>query len=165
MSYEATIRRVGAMALFDLKGPQAALSDWAGEALPLFPNTPNTATLKDEAELLFVGRNHWLLRAPLEREAEFETVLRPEISPPEISLVRVSDTQTFFSITGQDADQIMSIASPLDVHPSVFPENGATFSEVFGLKALILKQSEGFCVAVEQSFGDMIEDYFARAMS
>ncbi|MGI9388411.1 MAG: sarcosine oxidase subunit gamma, partial [Boseongicola sp.] len=65
----------------------------------------------------------------------------------------------------QDADQIMSIASPLDLHPSVFPENGATFSEVFGLKALILRQPEGFCVAVEQSFGDMIEDYFARAMS
>ncbi|MGI9393002.1 MAG: sarcosine oxidase subunit gamma family protein [Boseongicola sp.] len=165
MSYDATITRLGAMALFDLNGPQKALSDWAGEALPLFPTTPNTAASKDDAELIYAGRNHWLLRAPLECEAEIETALRPENSPPEISVVRISDTKTFFSVSGPDADQIMSIASPLDVHPSVFPKNGATFSEVFGLKALILRQSEGFRLAVEQSFGDMIDDYFAHAMS
>ncbi len=165
MSYDATITRVGAMALFDLKGAQTDLAEWAGEVLPPFPTTPNTAGQKGDAELLHVGRNHWLLRAPLECESEFEMALRPEIAPPEISVVRVSDTQTFFSVTGPDADQIMSIASPLDVHPSVFPENGATFSEAFGLKALILRQPEGFWLAVEQSFGDMIEDYLARTMS
>ena len=165
MSYDAIITRVGAKAFFDLKGPQPGLADWAGELLPPFPTTPNSASKKGDSELIFVGRNHWLLRAPLAREADLAASLRPELAPPEISVVRVSDTQTFFSITGPDADQIMSIASPLDVHPTAFPDNGATFSEAFGLKALIFRQSDGFWLAVEQSFGDMIEDYFARAMS
>ncbi len=165
MAYNAKISRVGAMTLFDLKGKQTALAGWAGEALPPFPNTPNTSASKDEMELLFIGPDHWLLHAPLGREAELETVLTPTEAPPEISIVRISDTQTFFSITGPDAEQIISIASPLDAHLSVFPENGATFTEAFGLKALILRKRDGFSLSVEQSFGDMVEDYLERAMS
>lgn len=164
MAYNAEIGQVGTMALFDLKGAQEALSGWAGEAFPPFPSVPNTLASKDDIELLFLGSDHWLLRAPLEREAEMETALRPTEAPHEFSIVRISDTQAFFSITGPDADQIVSIASPLDVHPSVFPENGATMTEAFGLKALISRQSGGFWLAVEQSFGDMVEDYLNRAM-
>ncbi len=165
MAYAAEISRVGAMALFDLKGAQEALADWAGEALPPFPSKANTSVAKGDMDLLSIGRDHWLLRAPLEREAELDSALKLGDAPPEISIVRVSDTHTFFSITGPDAEQIISIASPLDVHISVFPENGATITEAFGLKALTMRQSDGFWLAVEQSFGDMIEDYLNRAMS
>jgi len=164
MGYAAEISRVGAMTLFDLKGRQKALADWAGEALPPFPSLPNTSASKDDMDLLFIGPDHWLLHAPLGREAELETALNPTEAPPDISIVRISDTQTFFSINGPDANQIISIATPLDVHPSVFPENGATFTEAFGLEALILRKSDGFGLVVEQSFGDMVEDYFDRAM-
>jgi heterotetrameric sarcosine oxidase gamma subunit len=164
MAYAAEISRVGAMALFDLKGAQEALADWAGETMPPFPNTPNTSASKDDMDMLFAGPDHWLLRAPLEREAELDSALKPSDALPEISIVQISDTQTFFSITGPDAEQIISVASPLDVHSSVFPENGATITEAFGLKALIMRKSDGFWLAVEQSFGDMVEDYFDRAM-
>ena len=165
MGYAAEISRIGAMTLFDLKGEQKAVAGWAGEALPSFPSVPNTSASKDDMDLLFLGPDHWLLRAPLDREAELDIALRPTDAPSNISIVRISDTQTFFSITGPDAEQIISIASPLDVHPSVFPENGATLTEAFGLKALIMRKSDRFWLAVEQSFGDMIEDYLNRAMS
>lgn len=77
--------------------------------------------------------------------------------------MRVSDTLTFFDITGPDAGEIMSIACPLDLHHTVFGDLDVTFTEVFGLKALLLRAIGGFEFAVEQSFGDMIADYLARA--
>ncbi|MCG6904285.1 MAG: hypothetical protein LJE68_16555, partial [Rhodobacter sp.] len=163
MTYDVDIQRFGAMALFDLKGKTGALSDWAGNSLPPFPQTPNTASTADGADLLFIGHDHWLLVADLADEPGLDASLRPARAPSDISIVRISDTMCWFEITGRDADQIIALASPLDVHPAVFPENGATFTEAFGLKALILRRKAGLLLAVEQSFGDMIEDYLARA--
>ncbi len=165
MRYDAVAIREGAGALFDLKGDVSAVSAWAAHALPTFPTVPNTQNTQNDDTLMFIGRNHWLLSAPIEREAELLRALKPHESPVDVSIVRISDTQTFFSVTGTDAVHIMAIASPLDIHDTVFPENGATFSEVFGLKALILRQEGGFLFAVEQSFGNMVEDYLDRAMA
>ena len=111
-----------------------------------------------------IGRNRWLLRAPLDQENAIETVLGPEKAPPEISIVRVSDTLTFFRITGPDAANILSIGCPLDVHPAAFGPDSVTYTEFFGLKALVLRCKGGFDAAIEQSFGDMIADYLSLAM-
>lgn len=165
MAYDAEIKRLGAMALFDLKGHDGDLTDWCGDALPVFPARPNSCTRKEEATLLHIGRRHWLLAADLSQEAALEARLKPTKAPPDISIVRVSDTQCFFRITGADADQILSIASPLDMHPTIFPEDSASFTEAFGLKALVLRCPDGFLLAVEQSFGDMLDDYLSRAMA
>ena len=162
MPYHAHITRIGGLALFDLKGPPDDLRHWASP-LPAFPDTVNTLT-PGPPELLYIGRAHWLLRAPLADEAALETQLKPTQAPESISIVQISDTTCFFAITGPDADQILSIASSLDMHPTAFPATGATYSETFGLKALISRLHDGFLIGVEQSFGDMIEDYFTRAM-
>ena len=164
MAYDVEITRLGAKALFDLKGTESDLQDWCGDHLPKFPDTRNTAAERDEIELLWIGPEHWLLLADLSQEAALIAHLKPTEAPVDLSIVQVSDTQCFFSIIGPDAGQILAIACPLDVHPAVFPCNGATFTEVFGLKALVLRRAEGFLVAVEQSFGDMLDDYFSRAM-
>ena len=160
--YDVTLTRLGAMALFDLKGKEAAVKAWT-KGLPAFPKKPNTLTSKADVQLLHIGRDHWLALAVLDLEEHLDAALNPAEAPADISIVRVSDTQCFFSVTGPDADQIMAIATSLDLHPSVFPKNGATSSEVFSLKALILRAPDGFLFSVEQSFGDMIQDYLARA--
>ncbi|NNE81568.1 MAG: sarcosine oxidase subunit gamma [Silicimonas sp.] len=163
MGYDVDIKRIGAMTLFDLKGTQKAILNWCGPHLPGFPDTPNSAATRDEAMFLHIGKDHWLLLADLSQEGALYAHLKPTEAPPDISVVCVSDTQCFFAITGADVDQILSIASPLDIHATIFPENGATYSEAFGLKALILRKPEGYWLAVEQSFGDMLEDYLSRA--
>ena len=165
MSYDVEIMRIGALALFDLKGAKSAVQDWAGDALPPFPQYPNTMTLRDGINLAHIGRDHWLVLAPLDFESTLETALKPTQAPVDISVVKTSDTQCFFALTGPGADQICAIASPLDTHGSVFPEHGISFTECFGLKALIARQPGGFWLAVEQSFGDMVEDYLTRAIS
>ncbi len=163
MRYDVSIARRGAFALFDLKGSEGSVRSWAGDALPSLPDRPNSRTEKDGTDLFFIGRDHWILRARLDREETFEVQLKPADCPPDISIVNVSDTMAFFQITGPDADQVMAIACPLDLHKSVFAPDAVTFTEVFGLKALVLRLEIGFEFAVEQSFGDMIDDYLTRA--
>ena len=163
MSYEVTIDRIGAQALFDLKGDAGAVRDWVGDAIPAFPKQPNKSTSKDDATLCHIGPNKWILRAPLNAEDALQLALRPEDAPPDISIVRISDTTEFFRITGQDAAQIMCIGCPLDLHPSEFAENAVSFTEFFGIRALVMRAPGGFDVGVEQSFGNMVADYLARA--
>lgn len=163
MRYDVTLQRCGLSAVFDLKGAADALRDWAGDMLPPLPDHPNTRTAEGEVELYHIGRDHWLARAPLAQEEMLEAQLKPGACPADISIVRVSDTLSFFRVTGPDAPQVMAIACPLDLHEIVFGADAVTYSELFGLKALVLRCEGGFECAVEQSFGDMVEDYLTRS--
>ena len=72
MSYDTQIARHGAMALFDLKGASA---DFAGYDLPSFPDQPNHKTSHGDVDLLHIGRDHWLVMAPLDQEQSLEQAL------------------------------------------------------------------------------------------
>ncbi|WP_166417169.1 aminomethyltransferase family protein [Cochlodiniinecator piscidefendens] len=165
MGYNVTINRQGLSALFDLKGKKGAMSDHAGGILPVFPDQHNTYTQSAGSTLFHIGRNHWILRGDISAEDTLISTLKPDQAPSDVSIVQVSDTLTFFSVVGADAAQVMSIACPLDLHSSVFGADAVTYTEVFGLKALVLRQEGGFEFAVEQSFGDLIQDYLDRAIA
>ena len=165
MIYDVTIEPLGLMALFDLKSSPAALSDWCGTALPDFPETPLGYTVKDGMELMYLGPEHWLLRAPLDMEEALSNALKPDAAPDDISIVRVSDTLTFFSISGPERDEVMAVATPLDLHPTVFPDRCATYTEAFSAKSLILRSGEAYHLGVDRSYGAMIADYLARTVA
>ena len=160
MPYDVTIKHLPPFALYDLKGPQKAVEKWGKLKLPDAPKRLNESKGNT---LCHIGPDHWLLRADLANEAALETQLRPAEAPANISIVRISDTQTFFRITGPDAAQVVSIGCPMDLHSGVFPDPAVSFTEFFTLKALILRCAGGFDVAVEQSFGKMVADYLFRA--
>ncbi len=163
MRYDVKCTRGGLSALFDLKGSQADLWGWAGDHLPPMPERPNTLTRTGGRSLYHIGPGHLILRADIADEETLERALAPAAAPPQVSIVRVSDTLTFFTVTGSDADQVMAIACPLDLHPAVFGDGAVSFTEAFGLKALVLRCAGGFECAVEQSYGDMMQDYLSRA--
>ncbi|KIC07625.1 sarcosine oxidase subunit gamma [Leisingera sp. ANG-M1] len=162
MSYDVQIKRHGLHALFDLKGAAADVWDWAGGTLPAQPERPNSRTVKGELDLFYIGRNHWILRAPIEQEEALAAALKPVDCRPDISIVLVSDTLTFFTVIGPQAADVMAVASPLDLHPRQFAEDAVTYTEIFGLKALVQCCGGGFEFAVEQSFGNLVVDYLAR---
>ena len=113
--------------------------------------------------MYWLAPERWLLRTDLDREDELLAITNPAEAPTEISVVQVSDTLQVFSITGPEAGEIISIASPLDHHISVFPPTGVTFTDIFGIKGLVIRCENGFEIAVERSYGDMVEDYLTRA--
>ena len=162
MIYDVRTERLPMSALFSLQGAKEAVDPWAGGVLPAFPQTPNTFTDRDGRQLLWIGAETWLLRAPIEQENTLLADLRPADAPEDISIVCVSDTLAFWRIDGEEADQIISIGSPLDVHPSVFPDTAATWTECFGQRALIQRVPGGFDLAVDRSYAPMFDDYLAR---
>ena len=165
MTYDAHIQQLDLMSLFDLKGKKAALSKWCGATIPAFPTAPLTCEVKTDQELMAVSPDHWILRAPIDQEKGLFAALKPDEAPDDISIVHISDTLTFFEVTGPEAQEVMAVATPLDLHMDVFPANGATFSEVFSVKSLIIRVENGFHIGVDRSYAPMIADYFARTIA
>ena len=165
MSYDVQISRVELCAVIELQGRQEAIASWVGADIPDFPTAPNTVTTRENLSLYWIAEQRWLLQAAIEDEDRLLSITRVETAPLEISIVLVSDTLKYFRITGADAEQVISIASSIDTDLSVFPENAVTYTEAFGIRALLLRCSGGFEIAVESSYADMIEDYLQRATS
>ena len=165
MTYDVEINQLGLMALFDLKGHRDAMANWCGAAIPAFPEPALCYSAENDMELMSLGRDNWMLRAPVANEDALLGALKPDAAPTEISVVRVSDAFSFFSVTGSEAAEVMAVATPLDIHPDVFPENGAAFTEVFSTRGLILRVDSGFHIGVERSYAPMIADYLARTIA
>jgi sarcosine oxidase subunit gamma len=165
MNYDVKIIRENISALFDLKGDKSDVGKHLETSFKSFPKVPNTFVCEGNWKLMYLGENHWILKAPIEDEDHLISILKPESLPPEISIVLISDTLTFFSVVGPNAFDIMSIATPLNLNGSAFSNENTTFGEVFGLKALISRIENGFQFAIDQSFGDMIADYLDKTLA
>ncbi|MBX2885733.1 MAG: hypothetical protein KTR32_37600, partial [Granulosicoccus sp.] len=136
MGYDATIKRLDVSAIIDIQGEQSRIAEWAGNKLPPFPDVPNSASISNGLNLYWVGRMRWLLRADISREQELLSVLRPSEAPAEISVVQISDTLQFFSIRGPEAEDVISVVTPLDFHSTVFPQYGVSYTDICGRKGL-----------------------------
>jgi sarcosine oxidase subunit gamma len=163
MGYELTIQRPGLNAVIDLQGSSQAIGNWVTNGLPPFPDKPNSSSSSDGLALYWVAPERWLLRSTIDNEDRMLEITRPASAPVDISVVQVSDAFSFFRIIGPDAGEIISTACPIDHHISVFPHNGVSYTSIFGIKGLLLRVENGFEIAVEASFADMISDYLARA--
>lgn len=164
MTYEASATSLDLATLIDLKGNQ---DDFAAALKSLdlaFPQHANRATRSGVRELFWIGPDHWLLRAPLAEEADLMALFKDAVSAEHASVVLISDTLAGFALKGVDARQILAIACPLDADSATFPEDGVTYTEAFGLKALLVRRAYGFDLFADRSFGPMLEDYFARAI-
>ena len=123
---------------------------------------PGRSVKTGPIEVLHPAKDHWLVRAPLEQEDALLSALLADPPARDTLILAVSDLYAFFVIAGPQAGQILAIASPLDVDPSVFPAGAATFTEAFGQKVLVLRRGTAFEIAVERSYAPMMNDYFFR---
>ena len=162
MGYDVEIHRLELNAVIDLQGEEKAIEEWVKGELPPFPEIPNTASASDGLELYWIAPERWLLRSAIENEDHMLEMTQPNSAPVDISIVPVSDTFRFFEVIGPDAGEIISTACPLDHDISVFPANGVSYTNIFGIKGLLIRIEDGFEIAVESSFADMIEDYLTR---
>ena len=159
MGYDIKIEKKILHALFDIKGSIKDVNSYLEDQIGSFPIEPNSFIKHKNLKILYIGSEHWIIQAPIEEEESLLRLLAPNNCPSSLSIVLISDTLTFFKINGANADDIMSIASPLNFNMDVFARNSVTFSEFFGLKALIMREGDGYLFGIDQSFGDMICDY------
>lgn len=160
--YDCRVQRMDLQTLIDLKGQ-------ANDVLPrlqslgLADPPVQRVSASGSLRLLRPAPWHWLLRAPLEQEdALLNCLLKHAPSADDTLIVPVSDAYTWFALQGGEARELMAVACPLDLDPNVFAADGATFTEAFGLKALLWRSVDGFELAVERSYGPMVADWLAR---
>lgn len=163
MGYDVQITRLPLQALFDLKGTAAGLKAWAGSHLPPLPARPNGYEALAGRMLKLIGPDHWILRAGIDEEDALLAALNPDGAPTGLSIVRISDSLVFFSITGPDADQVMAVATPLDF--TALAPSDVTVTEALGIKALIRRIPDGYEMAVDLSFAPMVQEYLNRIRS
>lgn len=161
MIYDVSIVPLPMQAVVDLKGDATGITSRL-QRLGLSEPEPGHATTFGPVQVVRVGREHWLLRGPLEDEQRLLSTLQEGASPVDTLVLAVSDAYAFFGVAGPHARQIMAIASPLDTDTRAFPADGATFTEAFGQKALVLRNGSGFELAFERSYACMASDYFSR---
>ncbi|MBC7608657.1 MAG: hypothetical protein H7228_03630 [Polaromonas sp.] len=161
MIYDVLIRKLSVTAMLDIKGRLADIQPRL-QRLGLTSPPPGRASSAYGVEVFCVAAEHWLVRAPLTDEDTILSSLLFKEPAPDTLILAVSDAYSFFEITGADARQVVVIASPLDVHATAFPEDGATFTEAFGQKALLVRKLSGFDLAVDSSLAPMMASYFSR---
>ncbi len=184
MAYDVTITRAPLAAVFDIRATRTVMAS-AGSSVgaPRPPDTPNTATCRDDVTLMWVAERRFLLHAPLEREAEMARIFAEKAVALNAarrdsgrarergdginvtSAVVVSDAWTRFDVAGPDASEIIAQATPLDIRVPEFPEGAATFTDVFSLTGLLYNASglDGFALWVDRSYGDYVEAWLNTA--
>ena len=155
MGYQATIEKQGMWTIFDIKGDASAAAKRMASLGLSLPASTNRAKAKDGQHLCWIGEDHWLLLAPAEMENEVLERLDPHHSSLDCRIVHVSDAYTLFTITGQQADDILA-------RRKNFPYSGAAYTEFFGIRGLVLRWPDGYLAAVERSYADMISAYFDK---
>ena len=165
MGYQANIKKQAVWAIFDIKGNASVVAKRLVDFGLSLPSSANTAYAKNGQHLCWIGDDHWLLLAPAEMEFQLLERLDPQNSSLDCRIVHVSDAYTLFTVTGNHADDILAIASPLNTRQQNFPIYGATYTEFFGIRGLVLRWPDGYLTAVERSYADMITAYFDKIMT
>ncbi len=164
MIYDVDIEMLEHFCVFDLKGAPEEIAILVASLHLTPPGNPCTATRSEEMLLCWIGPAQWILRAPQSMAPQLTQELQANGSNDTTSSVEISDMLQFFSARGSDADEILAVCCPLDTHQTAFPSNAATFTELLGTKALLLREIDGFQFAVDRSYADFINDNLHRVL-
>jgi sarcosine oxidase subunit gamma len=106
---------------FILRGDAQVMSA-AGEALGLaLPLDACRASVGEGASALWLGPDETLLILSADTDHAWPAALGEALSGLPHSLVDVSQRQTALEIGGPDAEAMLAVGCPLDLHPSAFP--------------------------------------------
>ncbi|MES2977339.1 MAG: hypothetical protein V4731_02870 [Pseudomonadota bacterium] len=161
MFYAANIEKLPAEGLIDLKGPDGDVIP-AIEALGCKSPTIGRACRGGVLEVFHPAPGHWLVRAPRDQEGPLLTKFQSCPGAERMLCVAVSDGLVFFRLTGQDARHLLAIASPLDADRVAFLDDGATYTEAFGQRALLVRRPDGFELGFDVSLQALVADWFSR---
>jgi len=138
---------------FILRGDARVMAA-AGEALGLsLPADTCRATVGAAAAGLWLGPDETLLLPPPVADRSWREVLGEALSGLAHSLVDVSHRQTALELSGPNAEAMLAVGCPLDLHPSAFPVGMCTRA-VFAKCEIVLwrKGPELFHIEVWRSF-------------
>ncbi len=163
MAYNVEIRCNDIATLIDLRGDPAALAGHLDAAHLELPKRPNARLATNEAMLFRVGPRRVLLQAGPGLAPALSKALEAVAEDLMLAAADISDAFVAFAVSGPDALDVMTQATPLDVSAETFPEDAASFTDVFGQAGLVTRAPGGFAIFIERSYADYIEACLRRA--
>lgn len=165
MAYDVEISECPLTAWFDLRGDQATAAECLAVLGAPAEIRPNHAVATADGRVFRVGPRHWLLRCPIEREAEIATHLAQIVTERPASATLVSDLYAGFRLSGPDASQVLAQGCALDLQRHGRDAEFASFTEVFGLRTLLQVEPDGpsYRLDVDRSFADFLRLWLHRA--
>ena len=106
----------------------------------------------------WIGRCNWILRAPASKEERLSIDFAPGNLPLDVSIVEISDVYRFHSISGKGHEKVIARLSSIDYRS--LSVGSATFTEVLGLKALLVKYTHECHIGIECSYITVFEQLY-----
>lgn len=121
-----------------------------------FPVRPNTTSTWNDADVLWLGPDEWLVVAEAGRQAELLGGLEASLGSTHRSIVDVSANRAVFELRGPDRHERLAIACPLDLHPRSWGP-GRCAQTVFGAAPVLLhERPDATRVFVRPSFAGYV---------
>ncbi len=167
MAYDAEIRRWSPNLVYDVRATPGAADAILRDLALAPPARPNSMTVSPNWSALWLGPDHWLLLAVTPPAEQVARLKHLQDTAKDVSVVEVSDSYEAFYLLGPEARDVLAQGTPFNLHDSAFPENGASFTSLFGQKALVARGADdpGLLVMVPRSFADYVAARFSRALS
>lgn len=131
------------------------------------PVTANTASVSAERQLLWLGPDEWLLKAPNGQGEAIETALRAALAGKHFSVVQVGSGNTTLTVQGPAAADLLSCGCPLDLHPRAFPDGALAQSHIAKANVVLrcVQAGQSYEVTVRRSFADYLFKWLCEAGS
>ncbi len=137
-----------------------AIRDALGASLP---REPNTAVSGEDHTILWLGPDEWLIVGPPESEGALSATLATAL--PDAAIIDVTEGYATIRLSGPLARDILSMGTPLDLHPRQFAASAATRT-LFARTTIILhkvNEDPVFDVHVERSQADYLWTWLEAA--
>jgi heterotetrameric sarcosine oxidase gamma subunit len=130
----------------------AAMVASYGTALP---STPSRVALRDDLQAIWSGPDQWLVIADRAQGRDLEAELAPRLQGL-ASVTDQSDARAVVRISGPAARSLLAKGVGIDLHPRVFPANGAavTHASHIGVILWLTDDRPTYDVAMFRSFAD-----------
>ena len=140
----------------------AGVADSVGLEPPL---TPNIGRSRDDAVILWLGPDAWLIEVPAEAENAVARALEKSLSGCRASVAVVGDGHVTLSLSGPRAADVLAKGMTLDLDPERFRAGHCARSLLGRVPALLHRPGDAplYEVTVPRSYADFARDWLEDA--
>lgn len=129
------------------------------------PLTPNTFATNDNRTIYWLGPDEWLIHCPGDDRRHIQARLRQSLTGTHCALTDVSDYYLVIRLTGDKARDVLSKATPFDVHRDVFTTGACAqtrFSHA-GILLSVVDEAPTFDIQVRWSFAEYVWKFLVES--
>lgn len=129
------------------------------------PLKPNTGSVVNKVNVLWLGPDEWLLITPSDQETQLSQTLRNSLSRIPASVTDITGSQTLLKLSGQNSLKLIAKGCSLDLHPRVFG-SGQCAQTVLAKAPIVVWKPDGtssYNIIVRRTYADYLAHWLKDA--